>query len=206
MKIPDGLNEQDVLTVIDKVCTRLAYKFKFGSHSVEDIKQEGAIIALESLSKWDGKRPLENFLYTCVHNGLFNFKRNNFQRPDKPCLTCPLYRPNEPKDCSKYDDKMECELYIKWYNRNNNKKNIVQPVDIDNVRDEYEENMSLADATEIIEHKEVWTIIDRYLDIELRADLIKIKSGVKVPKQRRRAVESAITEILKEHINEPEER
>ncbi len=192
----------EVLETIDRVCKRLSHKFKFGYHSPEDMKQEATIIALEKLHKWDGVRPLENFLYRCVYNGLFNFKRDNYQRPDKPCLTCPLYQVGVGSECAKYDDKMECEPYSKWFNKNSNKKNIIQPIDITNIRDEQEENMRADDEGDTAENKELWALIDKHLDITLRADYIKMRNGVKIPKNKRTKVEQAILEIVKERYDE----
>lgn len=53
--------------------------------TVEDMEQEAALIAWEALDKYEGKKgSLGAFLWAHVHNRLFNFKRDNFQRPDRP--------------------------------------------------------------------------------------------------------------------------
>ncbi len=205
MNLPDGVTEAQVLDTIKKVCKRLAHKFKFAYHTAEDIEQDGTIIALKSLEKWDGVRPLENFLYRCVHNGLFNNKRKKFTRPDKPCPTCPFYDPHCAKsysECTEFNDKNNCELYTNWINRNTAKKNVIQPIDITNIRDENEDNMKTADTVVTAEQNELWKLIDKHLDIKLRGDYIKIKSGVKIPKHRRSKVEAAILAIVQEHCNE----
>ena len=88
--LPEGMTEKEVLDVIDIAVRRLAYKFRFGYHTVEDIKQEGRFVALKALKKYDSSRPLENYLWTAVRNGLFNNKRDNYERPDLPCKNCPL--------------------------------------------------------------------------------------------------------------------
>jgi DNA-directed RNA polymerase specialized sigma subunit len=92
--LPHGVSEEEFLTVLDNISKRLGHKFKFGYHNFDDMKQQAAIFALEGLEKYDKKRPLENFLWTHVRNRLFNYKRDNYQRPDKPCLSCPLYDPH----------------------------------------------------------------------------------------------------------------
>ena len=199
MKIPPGLKEQEVIDVIETISKRLAYKFIFGYHTPEDMKQQASIAAWESLEKWDGKRPLENFLYVCAHHALFNFKRKHYHRPDKPCLTCPLYDLSLPSQCQEFNNKQECELYSAWDARNSVKKNIVQPTDISNITDENEENMSLPDTVGSVEEQEIWNLIDKHLDVKLRSDYIKIKNGIKVPKPRRLKVESAILEIMREY-------
>ena len=100
MKIPDNHSEQEVLDVIDGIANRLCYKFKFGYHSPEDMKQQARLFAWEGLEKYDGKRPLENFLWTHVRNRLYNFKRNNYSRLEKPCDTCEFYI---SKKCTAFD-------------------------------------------------------------------------------------------------------
>ena len=204
MKVPKGYTEQEVVDIIEKVSSRLAGKFKFGYHGIEDMKQQAAMIALESLDKYDETRPLENFLYVCVHNGLFNEKRNKFERPDKPCFTCPFYDKHclkSSNQCAEFNDRMDCKLYNNWSIRNGAKKNIMKPIDIYNVRDEREQNMRVDDHVDDIVQKELWNIIDKHLDIGLRADYIKIKNNVKLPKKRRVIVEQAIFDIMREHYD-----
>lgn len=199
MNLPNGITEEEFITTVNAVCKKLVYKFKFGYHTPEDMQQQAIIEALDSINKWDGKRPLANFLYSCIHNGLFNYKRKHYHRPDKPCFTCPLYNVELHSQCEKYTDKTECDLYSTWMARNSTKKNIVQPIDISNIRDEQENNMRSEDTTEGVDNKEMWTLIDKHLDIKLRSDYIKIKNGIKIPKPRRVKVETAIIEIMKEH-------
>ena len=94
MTIPSNMTEEQVIQTIDNIANRLASKFKFGYHEIEDMKQQARLFAWEGLKNYDGIRPLENFLWTHVRNRLYNFKRNNFGRPDKPCDTCPFFDRN----------------------------------------------------------------------------------------------------------------
>lgn len=80
MKIPKGMTEQQVIDIITKVVERQAAKFRFGYHEIEDMKQEGFIIAMDALERYDNERPLENFLAVHVNNRLKNFKRDHFYR------------------------------------------------------------------------------------------------------------------------------
>jgi DNA-directed RNA polymerase specialized sigma24 family protein len=142
-KLPNGVSEREFLTVLENISKRLGHKFKFGYHSYEDMKQQAAIFALEGLEKYDNKRPLENFLWTHVRNRLFNYKRDNYQRPDKPCLSCRFYDKNcsqSLNQCTEYSDKTACEEYHTWNNRNTNKKNIMKPVGIPDLE---EQNVSI---------------------------------------------------------------
>ena len=64
--MPDNYTESEVIDIINTVADRLCYKFKFGYHSAEDMKQQARLFAWQGLEKYDGKRPLENFLWTHV--------------------------------------------------------------------------------------------------------------------------------------------
>ena len=104
-KLPKGVSQEDFLTALDNITKRLASKFRFAYHSIDDMKQQAAIFALEGLKNYDTSRPLENFLWTHVRNRLFNYKRNNYQRPDNPCITCPFFDKhlqNSNNQCSKF--------------------------------------------------------------------------------------------------------
>ena len=176
MKIPKGMTENEVTEIINRVASRYAYKFKFGFYTPEDIRQEAFIIAMEALDRYDESRPLENFLAVHVKNRLNNFKRDKFYRQNK-------------------DDQNN-----KWEQRNNSKKFLMEPLDIDNIRDEYEDNMKLeSDLISNLTNKEVFELIDTHLDVSFRGDYLRIKHGAYVPKPRREQVFSEITEILREH-------
>lgn len=74
------VREED-LEVINKVVNRLSPSHVFPNYSIEDIKQEAYIMCLQALPKWDGVRPLENFLARHVRNRLNNLKRDKYYRP-----------------------------------------------------------------------------------------------------------------------------
>ncbi len=143
MYIPDGFTEEEVIQTIYRVARRLAHKFKFGFHSDQDIIQQAFIIVIQSdcLSKYDTSRPLENFLASHLKNRLYNFKRDNYARPESPCLSCPLKAYLPPDGCSAYEDKLECKFYSRWINSNTSKKNIINTVHIDNIVDNNETRM-----------------------------------------------------------------
>ena len=176
MKVPKGMKESEVLEVINKICDRYAYKFKFGYYTPDDIRQEAFIIALDALERYEEGRPLENFLAVHVKNRLNNFKRDKYYRQNK----------------KKQDDKQE--------KLNNSKKFLMEPLDISNIRDEKEDNMRVEDDFVIdFEQQEVLRIIDQNLDVSLRSDYLRIKDGVYVPKPRRKQIYEEIDMILREN-------
>jgi DNA-directed RNA polymerase specialized sigma24 family protein len=182
-KLSNGVSEEDFLKVLDNIANRLSHKFRFAYHDIEDMKQQAAIFAIEGLERYDNSRPLENFLWTHVRNRLFNYKRNNYQRPDKPCLTCPLYDKAYKcslNQCSKYTDKNNCDLYKAWSKRNDTKKNIMQPSYIE----EDTHPTPDKDLSSFIQNKELIQFLDQNIQTEYREIYLKLKHGTKIPKQQ----------------------
>ena len=158
------------------VVNRIAHKYRFGYYDIDDIKQEAFIIAMEAMDRYDEGRPLENFLAVHISNRLKNFKRDNFFRPD--------YVPPSGKIT----------------NDNNTKRFLMEPLDIDNIRDEHERNMrGEENMVDELAKKELMDIVDTSLDMGLRGDYLRILHGVYVPKPRREQIYEAIMQILREH-------
>lgn len=195
------MTEQEVLEVIEKVASRLCYKFKFGYHDVEDMKQQARLFAIQGMDNYDESRPLENFLWTHVRNRLFNFKRDNFERPDKPCLSCPFYDPsckNSRNECEEFEDRRDCTLYEGWVSRNQRKKNLISTTSLDNTQHSRDKNQ----PTSLLEHianKEILKLIDENIPIVLRADYLRFTHGMKLSRPKKNAVINSIKSILKEN-------
>jgi DNA-directed RNA polymerase specialized sigma24 family protein len=188
------VDENEFLRIIDVISKKLAYKFKFGYHNYDDMKQQISIFALEGLKNYDHKRPLENFLWTHVRNRLFNYKRDNYQRPDKPCYTCPLFKNGV---CTKYANKYDCDLYSNWAQRNSHKKNLMHLTTIDDLK-----NYSNVFIDDKIENSEILSIIEKHINGEERAIYIKLKNGNKVNKADIQKLVSKIKQIIANNHNE----
>jgi len=204
IKLKD-ISEEEFLKVLDNIGNRLANKFRFAYHEIEDMKQQAAIFAIEGLENYDNKRPLENFLWTHVRNRLFNYKRNNYQRPDKPCLKCPLFDKNfqnSVSGCSKFRDKNDCEPYKAWSNRNESKKNIMQPSFIE----DESQLVKPSGLNNFIENKEIIQFLDNSIESDYRESYLKLKHGVKLPKQQLIKLQNHIKELMiKNNIQNPYE-
>jgi hypothetical protein len=204
IKLKD-ISEEEFLRVLDNIGNRLANKFRFAYHEIEDMKQQAAIFAIEGLENYDNKRPLENFLWTHVRNRLFNYKRNNYQRPDKPCLKCPLFDKNfqnSVSGCSKFRDKNDCEPYKAWSNRNESKKNIMQPSFIE----DESQLVKPSGLNNFIENKEIIQFLDNNIESDYRESYLKLKHGVKLPKQQLLKLQNHIKELMiKNNIQNPYE-
>lgn len=71
------MTQEDVINTIETVINKIAPKYTFKDYDLEDIKQESFIICIDALNRYDGKRPLENFLSVHLSNRLKNFIRDN---------------------------------------------------------------------------------------------------------------------------------
>jgi len=179
----NGVDEAEFLIVLENISKRLANKFKFGYHDYEDMKQQASIFAIEGLEKYDHSRPLENFLWTHVRNRLFNYKRNNYKRPDPPCLKCPLYDKlyqQSNNQCIKYLNKNDCDLYNSWDKRNNSKKNLMSLTSIDNEKIEINQNIMEYDDILL---KELIDILDNKLFApDIREIYLRLKNNCNISK------------------------
>lgn len=173
------MTESEVLAVINDVVISLSSTFEFGYYEREDLQQEGRIFALEGLPRWDITKgaSLKTFLYNHVKRRFINLKRNKYQRP-------------VPKDIS--EDKLERLL-----KRNDIKRSLMETAESSD--DDKNKSFESSDA---IQQRELFSLIDRQLPVELRSDYRCILEDVKIPKHRRDRVIVALKEIL---LNEREE-
>lgn len=194
------MTEEEVLIVIENISNRLAYKYRFGYHQVEDLKQEAAIEAIKGLEKYDPSKgkPLENFLFIHVRNRLNNFKRDNYERKEYPCQNCPINAWIKKTDaCKKYQDKMECEWFGGWSRRNTAKKNVLMPIALGSVQGDGESNMwNEYDITDTLDAETINQKIEEKLPISYRKDYIKLKNGTQLSKQKKEKLIDVIMEIL----------
>lgn len=62
-----------------KVIEIQAHCYRVPGYDLEDIKQEAFIICASALDRWDGERPLENFLAFNLSNRLKSFVRDKLK-------------------------------------------------------------------------------------------------------------------------------
>lgn len=196
------VDEETLLNVIDIITKKLAYKFKFGYHDIDDMRQQISVFAIEGLKNYDYKRPLENFLWTHVRNRLFNYKRDNYQRPDKPCLTCPLYDPQLKESfsgCKQFSNKNDCDLFASWEKRNCSKKNLMYLTTIDEIKN-YSNAFNNIDNEEPllndISNKEILNLLEEKLTDNYRSIYIRLKHGSKVSKIEKTKLFNKIQELI----------
>lgn len=186
-----------MLAIIDKVTGVLSKKYKFGSYEADDIKQEGFIVALEGLEKYDESRPFENFMWVHIKNRLFNFKRDNFLRYKAPCQKCESANEDE---CDKFDLLDDCPKYHQWLQTQISKSNLLSPIGIEQICDEGESNFSqVSDFADVLDTQTMSLLIDEEMPVLLRSHYLQMKDGMNIAKTCKARVVEAIKSILVEH-------
>lgn len=192
------------MEVLDAVAKRLAPKFVFGYHSLEDIEQQARLIALEAVPRYDGKRNFYNFIFTHTKNRLCTYKRDNYERLNTPCEKCPFNAwIKETDECTKYENKFDCELYHKWLMRNSAKKNLMRPIGITCATGKNEEFMEIPNSIDnSVTKKEIVDIIESKLTSKQRKYWLKLKTGQKLKKAELEEVKSALSYITGDYSGE----
>jgi len=194
--MPTNYSEKEVVRIIDKVANGLCREFRFGYYTLDDIRQQARVFALEGLSRYDEGRPLENFLWVHVRNRLINFKRDEYERCESPCSKC---KQRVEQKCQ-HSDVLSCLIYRKWLSRNTTKKNLMIPIDISYVEDEKEDSMKVYEyANDIPDRNEVEQLIDQNLPNEYRKDYLKIKAGDHINCVRKLKIQNIIEKILEDN-------
>lgn len=156
------------------------------------MKQEGRIFALEALPYYKKeKSSLKTFLTIHIRNRFLNLKRKQFSRYEPPCTSCPFYIKKEDK-CGAFEEKQECDKYTSWLSRNMSKRNLAE-------NSSFNDTITQNTFGDSIENREIFSLIDKNISIELRRDFLCILEGTPVPKYRREKVFDNIREILKEN-------
>jgi len=196
MKIPEGMTEDQVITIINKAIKGLCSKFRFGYFEKEDLEQEGWVFAIKALNKYNGSAPLENFLRVHIRNRFMNLKRNKYSRFEPPCLQCPFYDPKceqSTNKCSEFENKDDCHKWAAWKKRNAAKSGLMKPVNIESVtEDELQINNEFINSMNL---SAIYKKINERMSVELRGDFLRMLDGIYLPKQRKDKVREFIKEM-----------
>lgn len=190
MELPEGITEQQLMEAIENAVRILGPSFTFGIYELEDIRQEAMLEGMRVIARYDASRPLDNFIYTCVRNRLIRLKRDKLRRNDFPCKLCHAAEGNR----SLHEDGQFCQKHLAWKKRNDAKAHLMRPLGLDH-HDEEKSRHEEAVVSKV-ELREILSIIDEHLDVDLRATYLQMRAGKSVPPARRLAVENAVREIL----------
>lgn len=182
MKLPIRLTETDVLKVIETVAEILAPSFVFGYYTIQDIKQEVFVMAIDGLDRYDhtkndhivcNKERLARFLSRHVRNRLLNLKRAKYFRYEKP--------------------KDESQIAL-WEEKNHFRRNLMHPQDISSIADE--ELFDPHAFGEELDYQELIEKIRRELPDHIYNDYQRMLSGVLLSDSRRLAVQDEVQKII----------
>lgn len=170
----------EVLKVIKRA---LSAKFRFAYHTKEDISQEIDLMCLEAISKYDGIRPLENFLMSHCKKRLINLKRVYNRKVDL-CKEC--------RECRGGDLCGVCKPKVE---RAEAKKKSFDFVDIDSL-DEDSEVLQYVSSVSIASISEIYQIIDEELPTDLRPFYLKLLHNTPISMYNKQRVFNSILKIL----------
>jgi hypothetical protein len=97
--------------------------------------------------------------------------------------------------CSKYTDKNDCDLYKAWSNRNDAKKNIIQP---SNIEEDIHPTKS-KDLSTLVQNQEIIKFLDSHVMSDYRESYLKLKHGQKIPKQQLTKLKMHIISLMEDH-------
>jgi hypothetical protein len=183
---PPGLTEADVLQAIERACEHIPRRLLFPGVTEDDLRQEARMYCIELLGKgkYDGRRPLANYLFTHVRRRLLNKKRNEYHRYDAPCATCYAGTPCSPGGF--------CPKFVAWKKRQDLRARIRQP----QVLDWSPEPVREGDAERAVAGSQLREMIDAELPIEMRVTYLRMLAGVPVQTVDKRRVREKILEII----------
>lgn len=77
MRQLERYTEDQVVEIFETVVNRIAPKYACKNFELDDVKQEGFIICMKALEKYDESKPLENFLSVVLSRRFKNYLRDN---------------------------------------------------------------------------------------------------------------------------------
>lgn len=80
-KEKDLINSDNHL-IIWGLANTIAPKYVFANYTKEDLVQEAYMMGMDALTRYDGLRPLRNFIANHMSNRLKTFKRDHYYRPN----------------------------------------------------------------------------------------------------------------------------
>jgi hypothetical protein len=198
VEIP-GYSPTEVLATIEYCADRVGQRFQFAYFDDDDIKQSASLFALEALAAggYDPSRPLANFLYSHMVKRVLNLRRDKLVRCDPPCRSC-----HEGDFCT--GGWQPCPRYARWAERNKSKASLAGSTP---QRGDGPDDRSFGSEDDVAEdaaRAELLARVDAEISLELRADWLRLRAGVRIPKTRRLAVEQAVRQILGDDLGEAE--
>lgn len=176
----------EYLEAVERAVRIIARRFVFGYYSLDDAEQECRLLALQAWPRYDRSREPGPFVYRHVLNRMRNVYRDRCHRNDPPC-----------KDCHRgvgHDGEggPACAAYVAWSRLNGAKASLMSPTDIETIPRDMEDYLARDEESPANEYEG----LDELLPVEVRADFLRMVSGVRLTKSRRARVEAAVLEVF----------
>ena len=175
MFVPEGFTESQVLAIMERVIRPLAEVMKFGHYDADDMFQEGCILALSILDKYDTsyKCSLDNFIRVPVRNKFINLRRDKLYRTSSPCDKCDI------DNCEYADNKRLCTKYESWLVRNNRKRSLMESSEVEDVHTYCDD-----DVVHKIFTGELYEYVLENISLANRSLLLRYLDNTNVPKNK----------------------
>ena len=205
MRLPKDLEEKDFLKIVDSINNQIAGTFPFGSYTLDDIKQEAYLFAVEALEKFDPikgnpskkrdnvKDRLFNFLRQHIRNRLINLKRDNFERNEPPYKLCPFCNPSVDLKCVECGSEIDQDKWESWKMKSESKKNLATAM-------EFNQDRAEPHRFDPLENYEIHKVINDHLPLDLRTDYLRLMDGVNVCAARKEKVQDFVALILRSGV------
>lgn len=187
------LTYSDIEHIVEYLVGVKSHMYTFDCYSSEDIGQEIRIICLRAIEHFDFERvqpdKWANFFGRCVDNALKNLKRDNYIRFQSPCKSDCKFLHGPSDQLSKV-----CRKWLKHQNTVGRKKNVKNPLNIDNVGDvqdnAFEQNI-IADDIKCY-------LVDT-IDDDLRPALIRLLNGDRsINAKERKKIQTFVKEAMED--------
>ena len=196
------MEKDKIVEIVDKFSGYLAQMYKFGFYEIEDLKQEAVLRSLEAINNktYDDSKSLEKYLFMVVQNHFKNLLRKYRQKNEPPCLTCPLFDPEmkfSKNQCTKFVNKDDCSEYSNFDKKYKARQSILSPADLSSISEDQQAQLVVEyDYVKTLEDTELYECINRCLPPLLRADFLRMLSGVRINVENTRQVQKAVAIIL----------
>ena len=161
---------QQELDLIVSVADNLSSDNWIVGYDKDDIRQEAIIIGIQGLKKYNGKSPLDKFLFYHIRHRLFSLRRKHYIRPGCDCGECNKCLNNQAK------------------------QRIKSPSSIEDVNEDY----FLYQPIDQVEINEFIELVDKAIPAELRDDYIKFLNNITINYNKKQKILSIIKGIINE--------
>lgn len=171
----------EALEIITMVARQMGPRYLFPGRDRDDMVQQGILFGLAAFPKWDGVRPLENFMRVHMKRRYLNYIRDNYCR---------------------YEKSTDPDRAARLAEMNKARQNLMSPVDVEEVGHMV---TTKGGAHDDVAYDELIDFIKDRLPVKLRGDFLRMIDEVHISAARKEEVRAAVSVILEEYNGESDE-